>query len=89
MQNETNLEKLLQKKKENVDAKYGIGTFDQSARLVNPHRCAQHVNDVFFGLSNNLDFSTIPLAFQCFLSAKGQEPPRKYTNSIEFLMKKE
>lgn len=43
-------QQLIVKKKQAVDAKYGIGAYEQAANKINPHRCAGHMNDIFHGI---------------------------------------
>jgi hypothetical protein len=84
MENEE-IENRKAKRKEMVDAKYGAGTYDKAILKLNPHRCAPHLNEIFYGVGNHWDFGTIGTFFKCMVSEKGQEPPRKYPQAQSFL----
>jgi hypothetical protein len=43
------------RRKEIVDAKYGAGAYEKAIKKVNPHRCASHLNEVFYGVQNRMD----------------------------------
>lgn len=74
------LEAELEKKRSQVDSKYGSGAFDRGIAAVKPHRCAKHFDELFHGYFSKLEFIT-PTAnlFKCFTAANEKEiPPLLY-----------
>ena len=78
-------DKTIAKRREMVDSKYGAGSYDRAIKKIQPHRCAPHLNEVFYGIRNHLDLSTIGNFVQCIMSEPGSEPKRQYPNHISFL----
>jgi hypothetical protein len=78
-------DKIISKRREMVDSKYGAGSYDKAIKKIQPHRCAPHLNEVFYGIRHHLDFSTIGNFIECIMSESGKEPERNYPNHITFL----
>jgi hypothetical protein len=49
-------ENINSKRKEIVDAKYGAGSYEKAILRLNPHRCAPHMNEIFYGLQHRTNY---------------------------------
>ena len=54
--NEKEYNEVIAKRKEMVDAKYGAGAYEKAIKKLNPHRCAGHLNEFFYGVRHRIAY---------------------------------
>lgn len=77
------LEFEIEKKRSQIDIKFGPGAFDRGIASLKPHRCAKHFDELFFGFSQFEFLKPSSKLFKCFLTK--EELPLLYpeaTNSM-------